>query len=77
MGRGGLISFGPPQTPKSKKPQEVPRKPRKTSTPISKKEQGKTSSTEMLPPLTLSGYHTDTPITIKAEAIRKADSRSH
>ena len=27
--------------------------------------------------LVLSGYHADTPITIKAEAIRKADSRSH
>ena len=27
--------------------------------------------------LSLSGYHADTPITIKAEAIRKADSRSH
>ena len=25
----------------------------------------------------LSGYHADTPITIKAEAIRKADSRFH
>ena len=25
----------------------------------------------------VSGYHADTPITIKAEAIRKADSRSH
>ena len=25
----------------------------------------------------LSGYHTDTPITIKAEAIHKADSHSH
>ena len=25
----------------------------------------------------LSGYHADTPITIKAEAIRKADSHSH
>ena len=25
----------------------------------------------------LSGYHADTPITIKAEAIRKADSCSH
>ena len=27
--------------------------------------------------LLMSGYHADTPITIKAEAIRKADSRSH
>ena len=27
--------------------------------------------------LLVSGYHADTPITIKAEAIRKADSRSH
>ena len=25
----------------------------------------------------VSGYHADTPITIKAEAIRKADSHSH
>ena len=25
----------------------------------------------------LSGYHADTPITIKAEAFRKADSRAH
>ena len=25
----------------------------------------------------LSGYHVDTPITIKAEAIHQADSRSH
>ena len=36
---GGCISFGPPQTPKSKKPQGVPRGPRKTSTPISEKGQ--------------------------------------
>ena len=27
--------------------------------------------------LVLSGYHADTPITIKAEAIRKADSQCH
>ena len=27
--------------------------------------------------LILSGYHADTPITIKAEAIHEADSRSH
>ena len=49
---GGLISFGPPQTPKSKKPRGVPRQPRKTSTPISEKGQGRTSSTQMSPPLT-------------------------
>ena len=49
---GGLISFGPPQTPKSKKPRGAPRQPRKTSTPISEKGQGRTSSTQMSPPLT-------------------------
>ena len=49
---GGLISFGPPQTPKSKEPRGVPRQPRKTSTPISEKGQGRTSSTQMSPPLT-------------------------
>ena len=27
--------------------------------------------------MTLSGYHADTPITIKAEAIHEADSRNH
>ena len=49
---GGLSSFGPPQTPTSKKPRGVPRQPRKTSTPISEKGQGRTSSTQMSPPLT-------------------------
>ena len=49
---GGLISFGPPQTPKSKKPRGVPRQPRKTSTPISEKGQGRTLSIQMSPPLT-------------------------
>ena len=49
---GGLISFGPPQTPKTKKPRGVPRQPRKTSTPISERGQGRTSSTQMSPPLT-------------------------
>ena len=28
-------------------------------------------------PSALSGYHVDAPITIKAEAIRKANNRSH
>ena len=50
---GGLISFGPPQTPKSKKPCRLPRKPRKTSIPISEKGQGRTSSTQKSPPMTL------------------------
>ena len=49
---GGLISFGPPQTPKSKKPHGVPRRPKKTSTLISEKGQVRTSSTQMSPPLT-------------------------
>ena len=49
---GGLISFGPSQTPKSKKPCGVQRRPKKTSTPISDKGQGRTSSTQMSPPLT-------------------------
>ena len=49
---GSLISFGPPQTPKSKKPRGLPRKSRKTSTPISEKGQGRTSSTQICPPLT-------------------------
>ena len=31
----------------------------------------------MLRQLYLSGYHTDTPITIKAEAIHEADSHIH
>ena len=48
---GGLISFGPPQTPKSKKPHGVPRRPKKTSTLISEKGQVRTSSTQMSPPL--------------------------
>ena len=37
---------------KVKKPRGVPRQPRKTSTPISEKGQGRTSSTQMSPPLT-------------------------
>ena len=53
---GGLISFGPPQTPKSKKPRGAPRQPRKTSTPISDKGQGRmllrTLSTQISPHLT-------------------------
>ena len=49
---GGLISFGPPQTPKSKKPRGAPRQPKRTSTPISEKGQGRTSSPQMSPPLT-------------------------
>ena len=36
---GSLISFGPPETPKTKKPRGAPRQPRKTSTPISEKGQ--------------------------------------
>ena len=47
----GLISFGSPHTPKSKKHRGAPRKPRKTSTPISEKPE-RTSSTQMSPPLT-------------------------
>ena len=49
---GGLISFGPPQTPKSKKPHGVPRRPKKTSTLISEKGQVRTPSTQMSPSLT-------------------------
>ena len=48
---GGLISFGPSQMPKSKKPQGTLRKPRKTSMPISEKPE-RTSSTQISPPLT-------------------------
>ena len=33
--------------------------------------------TDPLPDMKLSGYHADTPITIKAEASRKADSHIH
>ena len=47
----GLIYFGSPHTPKSKKPRGASRRPRKTSTPISEKPE-RTSSTQMSPPLT-------------------------
>ena len=48
---GGLISFGPPQTPKTKKPWGTLTKPRKTSTPISEKPE-RPSSVQISPPLT-------------------------
>ena len=35
------------------------------------------TQTFLNPPTFLSGYHTDTPITIKAEAILKANSHPH
>ena len=49
--KGGLISFGPPQMPKTKKPQGALKKSRKTSTPISEKPE-RPSSIQISPPLT-------------------------
>ena len=49
----------------------------KTPTEKEKKDQTEKQCKDYLTSYKLSGYHADTPITIKAEAIHEADSHIH